>query len=493
MKPIIIDMNDMSDSAEVYESRPNPIIVYFIYLVLAIIVTALIWMAVSDIDIVVKGNATFRGEAEAYEVSSAVTGKLIESFVADGQYVEAGDSLYSIDIVSLSETIINYQKELSEVEDRIKILEAYRLYLDGDESALDIMQNNIYYSEIINRKNLLLANKDSNDTTSADKIDLYRANVESIEQSINQYNQKIEKLNMTKQCISSRNNTFDSQDVYYYNLINSYISKYSYNEKQYDDMINTYSESGDDEKVQILQEEKKQALNNIELEQLSAIEQQIENYNSAISTLHINLTNAKLQLVASQESNAELGKNIVVLTEKNNIDAQIENCNEKKSEYEKFIRTYDIQNDNCTIKANSSGYYYKEQQMSYGAYIKEGSCIGKIYPKQQTGFYTLAYVENSEIGRVKLGQKVKLEIAAYPISEYGYFEGKITDVSKDIIVDSSTGRSYYQVKIENVEQVYKNKKTKSVSLMNGMACQAKIVTGKKKILTYLLEKIDLID
>ena len=29
--------------------------------------------------------------------------------------------------------------------------------------------------------------------------------------------------------------------------------------------------------------------------------------------------------------------------------------------------------------------------------------------------------------------------------------------------------------------------------MNGMACQAKIVVGEKKVLTYLLEKIDLLD
>ena len=31
MKPIIVDMKDMSDSTEVYNSRPNPFFVYFIY------------------------------------------------------------------------------------------------------------------------------------------------------------------------------------------------------------------------------------------------------------------------------------------------------------------------------------------------------------------------------------------------------------------------------------------------------------------------------
>ena len=33
MKPIIVDMKDMSDSKEVYESRPNPLMTYFIYFI----------------------------------------------------------------------------------------------------------------------------------------------------------------------------------------------------------------------------------------------------------------------------------------------------------------------------------------------------------------------------------------------------------------------------------------------------------------------------
>ena len=39
----------------------------------------------------------------------------------------------------------------------------------------------------------------------------------------------------------------------------------------------------------------------------------------------------------------------------------------------------------------------------------------------------------------------------------------------------------------------KGKDGEEASLMNGMACQAKIVTDEKSILTYLLDKIDLLD
>ena len=52
MKPILLDMNDMSDSREVYESRPHPIFVLFIYLLMVMVAVALLWAALFKIDIV---------------------------------------------------------------------------------------------------------------------------------------------------------------------------------------------------------------------------------------------------------------------------------------------------------------------------------------------------------------------------------------------------------------------------------------------------------
>lgn len=42
MKPILMNINEMSDSREVYESKPNPIFAIFIYTILGIIAATLI-------------------------------------------------------------------------------------------------------------------------------------------------------------------------------------------------------------------------------------------------------------------------------------------------------------------------------------------------------------------------------------------------------------------------------------------------------------------
>ena len=41
MKPIIVDLKDISDSTEVYDSKPNKFISYTIYIICAILIIAL--------------------------------------------------------------------------------------------------------------------------------------------------------------------------------------------------------------------------------------------------------------------------------------------------------------------------------------------------------------------------------------------------------------------------------------------------------------------
>jgi len=355
MKPIIIDMKDMSDSTEVYESRPNPFLIYFIYLLAAMFVIALLWMSFSKIDIVVTSNGMFKSNASISEISSNVTGTVSTCNVRDGQYVNEGDILYTLDVISLDDTIQYYQTELNDVTERLEMLQAYAQYLDGTDNALDSLNSNTYYQEIIDRKDLLDAN-----------IEAYAS---------------------------------DNSDV----------------------------------------------------------------------------------------------EDIYILTEKNTVAGEILTYLSKKDEYENYLKSYNIQNDNCVIKANASGYFYLLQDIKNGSYVQEGTAIGKIYPDSDTEYYAQIYVENTDIGKLQTGQAVQFEIPAYPSSEYGYFTGKITTISKDISVDQSTGNAYYLVAVSCDNNTLSNKDGESVSLLNGMACQAKIIVDEENVLTYLLRKIDLVD
>lgn len=552
MKPIIVDMKDISDSTEVYESKPNRFLIYTIYLILIILVVAVLWMRLFKIDVVVKSNGIFKGSNAVYEISSDVTGSVKETNIQDGQYVKEGDILYVLTIDELSDTILRYQNELEAAQARIKILSAYEKSLDGDKTELETLDDNPYYEEFVNRRKLLYANVDLNESDTEGQVTLYQGNVDSISGTIAKYNEKIEKLNVVKQCITARNNTFDASEGIYYSMISSYLASYNYTALQYDNQINEHQRQIDEYEEQMkkaeaeasiedktvteeemvsdngistetisvvastenttanieelkkqrdalitaqdsAKKEKTRALRNLELQQITTIEQQIAGYNDTILSLETNLASAKLQLEAINSADNETKESVAILTEKGNVAAEILNYEDKVKECETYLKSYDIQNDNCVIKANVSGYFYIAQDLKTGSFVQEGTTIGTIYPETESKYYAEIYVENTDIVQIREGQDVKFEIAAYPSSEYGYFKGTVENIAKNISVDQSTGYSYYLVRVKCDNMTLKGKNGEEATLMNGMACQAKIVIDEKNVLTYFGEKIDLLD
>ena len=86
--------------------------------------------------------------------------------------------------------------------------------------------------------------------------------------------------------------------------------------------------------------------------------------------------------------------------------------------------------------------------------------------------------------------KIKYNIYALPISEYGEVIGTITKISKDIKVDQDNPMGYYLVEGNVENKPLYDYKGKQVNLKIGMNCEAQIITERKKILFYVLEKMD---
>ena len=568
MRPIIIDMRDMSDSAEVYDSKPNRFLVYTIYLILLILLSAILWMSISKMDIVVKSNGVFKGSNAQYDISSGVTGCVQESCVESGAKVQEGDILFVLTVEELSDTIQRYQEELESAKNRVDILQAYDKSLNGDTAELKAYEENPYYQEIINKRKLLYANVNLGESNVEKQAELYQGNVDSLSASISKYRDKINLLNEAKQCILSRNNTMDASVGACYSMVSNYLSNYDYTALQYDNKIRDYQGQIDaiDEKIReannqpveevlsapeivtvsnvdskelkeesleenaqqdvltveaaktytvksaavnkdelvaqketlitardSLQAEKEKALMSLELQQVTSIEQQISGYEDTILSLDNNLNTARLQLNTVCDNNNNAKETVAVLTEKGVIASEILTYEEKIEECENYLKGFDIQNENCYVKAGMSGYFYPTGDLNEGSYVSEGMSIGTIYPEAQTKYYAELYVENADIGKIKEGQEVKFEIAAYPSNEYGYFKGCVDNIAKDISVDQNAGYAYYVVRV-NCENVnLKGKDGKEANLMNGMACQSKIVVDEKTIMSYFLEKIDLLD
>lgn len=132
------------------------------------------------------------------------------------------------------------------------------------------------------------------------------------------------------------------------------------------------------------------------------------------------------------------------------------------------------------------------EEKTSGDYIGAGECIGNIVPREDGHYKVLIYVDNQDIGMIREGQKVKYEVAAYASADYATMEGRVTSISKDIKVNQDTGYGYYEVEATIFHKKGEERK-KEIKFIQGMAVQARLVTGQKSVMRYVLEKIDIWD
>lgn len=240
MKPIIIDMKDMSDSTEVYESRPNPILAGFIYLVLAMVIIAGIWMYFSKMDMVVKGTGTVATADEISTVTNRVSGTILETCVEDGRMVEKGDVLYRVSTEIQQLQLDTLQKQQADNREKVAMLEAYEEWLkEGKEFEATLVEN-LYYSEIFSRKSLVELAGESARLTFEGEMAAYETKLDTNEEMIAYYENAVAKSKQMIENIKKRENTFAETDSYYRNTVDNFLVQYQHTVLQYDDTLNRY-------------------------------------------------------------------------------------------------------------------------------------------------------------------------------------------------------------------------------------------------------------
>lgn len=134
MKAIIKNINELSDSKELYETKPNPFFAIFIGLLIGIVVAAIIWMYYGEIDIVSKGRGMIRPNEQLSIIRNKSGGVVNSSSLQEGKRVKAGDVLVTIDCAEQEVKKLQLQEVISEQE---KILDNLRTLKKSIESSVN--------------------------------------------------------------------------------------------------------------------------------------------------------------------------------------------------------------------------------------------------------------------------------------------------------------------------------------------------------------------
>lgn len=231
MKPIILNLNEMSDSREVYESKPNIFLSLFVYLVLLMFLMAVIWMYFGKIDIVVKSEGILRPNRQVATVVNTCAGTIEIVNVEDGQKVEKGDILYVIEHKDLLKQKDYYEEQVSELTKELENLKTYKKSIEDGKNYFDRNEEEYYLKYRSFYINYKIFEKDTNYKKQARSL-----NQASVTKQLSEEQIRLSNLTKLKNAITGGENPFQAAggEKEYYDLYRKYQSDYKTLVQKYD-------------------------------------------------------------------------------------------------------------------------------------------------------------------------------------------------------------------------------------------------------------------
>lgn len=503
MKENILEISEITYSREMYEAKPRPFVSAFIYIFLAIILGLITWTYFSELDIVSRGNGIVRPNEHISTLKVQYTGKLTEVNVREGLMVEEGDVLYSVE----HEDLLLQQSELEDnIEDINAIiisLKSYETSINNEEETFEQASkyNGIYQIKFKN----YLANLDYlNYQKETTKLQLAKNNQTAIiSQQLERLRNDLILMNSLKQSIYQGKNLlsdskYSAQYEDYFFKIQQHETELSYLEESLDKSLALF-EAGiiaenEYETEKYNYESKVLAFEQYKINYLSDLEDSITQVTNSIAQYEAQYQTEQVTrlLLSNAEENGDSEIQKYYLDTLVAVQDEIKNYEEQLETYITNLDSISLQINQAMIKAPVSGRINLLSKVAKGDYVSLGSELATIIPEDEYSYTVDIALPNKEVAGIEIGDLIKFQFSALPYKEYGDFTGTVTNISTDIKNDASGG-SYYLVeaKLDDAQVISYKGEIRDIKV--GMTCEAFIITEQKKILYWLLEKINLRD
>ena len=509
MQTTIKDIREITDSKEMYETKPHPFLSFFIYILMICIVGAGIWTYFGEIDIVSKGIGVVRPNENVSRIRNKVQGEVIESYMKEGKYVEKGDVLFSVGYEDLTLQLNQAENLLKEAENKLRLLIKLRDSVLQDTNLFSKNTEKEYYDRFLkyqqdyeSLKNTLLIESKTETMT----INQTEANRKLYKDKIVQYEKKIKELEEYKTSIEAEENMFEDKACALSLEFNTYLYKMhelknTVNDRQITYDLNVLLDKDeliakkelDDSKIAL--EYAQNEMTKLKLQTIGSIKNQLNELDSA---KEMAITEQSKLIVDEKLLNAnDKGRKLSVEKFQTDILVNLYNqIDEQQLLYqtrEKEVASIKLAIEDCKMTAPINGTLHITQEVNKGDLIGSGTDIATIIPTNDSMYKVEIFMPNRDIAGIKRGDTIKYKFDALPYKEYGQLEGTITNISVDARTNDASGVSGYLVEGSIANTTVYSYKGDSAEIKVGMTCEAHVITEQKKILYYLLEKINLME
>lgn len=149
-----------------------------------------------------------------------------------------------------------------------------------------------------------------------------------------------------------------------------------------------------------------------------------------------------------------------------------------------------IKNREALLVSPAKGNIQKINGIEDGSFVQQGQLLFEITPS--SGLIAECLVSPRDIGYIKNGQTVKIQVDAFDYNEWGLISGKVVDVFNDVtFVESTKGRlPYFKVICSMDASFLKLKNGYLGHIRQGMTINCRFKLTKRTLFQLLYDRID---
>ena len=521
-------LEDLSDSRELLEQNPRRFTSWFIYLLCLIVASFIIWAWFSTKSVVISAQGIVESNKPVQTIAPISAGTVKSVNYKNGSQVEKGDVIINLDTQNLSVQLDSLNTQKSSLASQISDLTSlkqnvsdgssfennksayfsqYMSYInenktDSEENSLSSTSLNRLNSEISAYKSLMGAI--SNGGTSFNSSDPF------CNSEFQKYLLQKQNLEKTLSSLETEENTLEKDEGASNALSGKILGDYnglassqkSETKEEASPGAATSSQDGEiDAQNSLSQDEQRLSQSNSKQtydEQMASLQSQIASAKSSLSLLSSTFNStlaSSLDQLEEQKDSLNVSPQKTALEMESNkwqflstVENAISEDKQKLPSLNGQISLLQKEISEGELKASTNGTLYIPSDVEVGMVLSAGQPIAQVISDSQSFEIKLA-IPNDKIGNVKLEDGVKYSFPAFPYAQYGFLNGKITQIDVTSTTNEKTGLSYYQVTGSLNKSTISNFQGQEGDIKLGMSCQAKIVSQKERMLYFILNKM----
>lgn len=143
--------------------------------------------------------------------------------------------------------------------------------------------------------------------------------------------------------------------------------------------------------------------------------------------------------------------------------------------------------NNRIVRAPVGGEIIQSADIQEGMVASYNQQVAEISPDGQ--LLATCYISPSDVGLIKSGQKVKIQVHALNYNEWGLLNAEIIEISDDMVIDNGTV-AHFRARCIPERTSLKLRNGYEAELKKGMTFNARIILTRRSLFNLLFDKID---